>query len=85
MLDNAKLVQEAGTIACPILMFVSDGKQVSSGWLEHAQAFAEQAKAKVVHLNCGLYIHYYEILNHILISLNLYNIILWCLVRKISA
>jgi hypothetical protein len=60
VLENAKLVQEAGTIACPILVFVSDGKRVSSGWLEHVQAFAEQTKAKVIHLNCGHYIHYYE-------------------------
>lgn len=58
--ENAKLVQEAGPIVCPILMFVSDGKQVSSGWLEHAQAFAEQTKAKVIRLNCGHYIHHYE-------------------------
>lgn len=55
-----KLVHTAGTIACPILMFVSDGKQVSSGWIEHERAFAEQTNAKTIYLNCGHYIHYYE-------------------------
>ena len=35
VLKNAKLVHTAGTVACPILMFVSDGKQVSAGWIEH--------------------------------------------------
>ena len=60
MLENAKLVQEAGPIVCPILMFVSDGRQVSSGWIEHEKNFAEQTNAKTVFLNCGHYIHYYE-------------------------
>lgn len=60
ILENAKLVHTAGTIVCPILMFVSDGKQVSDGWIEHEQSFAEQTKAKTINLNCGHYIHYYE-------------------------
>ncbi len=60
VLKNAKLVQETGAIPCPILMFISDGKQVSSGWIEYARSFAEQMKAKTVFLNCGHYIHYYE-------------------------
>ena len=34
VLENAELVDAAGAIACPILMFISDGKQVSSGWIE---------------------------------------------------
>ena len=33
ILENAKIVNSAGGIDCPILMFVSDGKQVSSGWI----------------------------------------------------
>lgn len=60
VLENARLVQTAGTVACPILMFVSDGRQVSSGWIEHKRAFAEQTNAKTIFLNCGHYIHYYE-------------------------
>jgi hypothetical protein len=60
VLKNAKLVHTAETIACPILMFVSDGKQVSSGWIEHEREFAEQTDARIIYLNCGHYIHYYE-------------------------
>ena len=60
LLKNAKLVHRAETIACPILMFVSDGKQVSAGWIEHEREFAEQTNARIIYLNCGHYIHYYE-------------------------
>ena len=60
VLENAKLVHTAGTIACPILMFVSDGKQVSPGWIDHEREFAERVNAKMVYLDCGHYIHYYE-------------------------
>ncbi len=60
VLENAKLVHTSGLISCPILMFVSDGKQVSSGWIENERAFAEQTNAKTIYLNCGHYIHYYE-------------------------
>ena len=59
-LENAELVDAAGAIACPILMFISDGKQVSSGWIEHGRAFAELMTAGTIYLNCGHYIHYYE-------------------------
>ena len=60
VLENAELVDAAGAIACPILMFISDGKQVSSGWIEHGRAFAELMNAGTIYLNCGHYIHYYE-------------------------
>ena len=60
VLENAKTVHAAGIIECPILMFVSDGRQVSSGWIEYEKTFAEQTNAKTVFLNCGHYIHYYE-------------------------
>ena len=59
VLKNAKLVHTAETIACLILMFVSDGKQVSSGWIKYEREFAVRMKAKTVYLNCGHYIHYY--------------------------
>ena len=60
VLDNAKIVDDGGNIECPILMFVSDGKQVSSGWIDHEREFAERMSAKTIYLNCGHYIHYYE-------------------------
>lgn len=60
LLENAKIVDSAGKIECPTLMFVSDGKQVSAGWIGHAREFAARMNAKTVFLNCGHYIHYYE-------------------------
>lgn len=60
VLENAKIVSEAGKIECPVLMFVSDGKQVSSGWIEHERRFAEKMNAQIIYLDCGHYIHYYE-------------------------
>ena len=60
ILENAKIVDADGKIDCPILMFVSDGKQVSAGWVDHEREFAARMKAKTVYLNCGHYIHYYE-------------------------
>ena len=59
ILENAKIVNSAGGIDCPILMFVSDGKQVSSGWINYEREFADRMHAKTVYLNCGHYIHYY--------------------------
>ena len=60
VLENAKIVDAGGRIECPILMFISDGKQVSDGWIDHEREFAERMNAKTVYLNCGHYIHYYE-------------------------
>ncbi len=60
VLENAKIVASGGKIECPILMFISDGKQVSSGWINHEHEFAGCMNAKTIDLNCGHYIHYYE-------------------------
>nr|MCR4741547.1 hypothetical protein [Treponema sp.] len=60
VLKNAEKVAAAGMIKCPVLMFVSNGKQVSPDWLEHEREFAEQCNAKLINLNCGHYVHYYE-------------------------
>ena len=60
IMENAGIVASGGRIECPILMFVSDGKQVSSGWILHEREFAGRMNAKAVYLNCGHYIHYYE-------------------------
>lgn len=60
VLKNAEKVSAAGKIECSLLMFVSNGKQVSSNWLEHEREFAEQCNAKIITLNCGHYVHYYE-------------------------
>ena len=60
MIENAEIVDAAGSIDCPILIFVSDGKQVSANWIENAKRFAKQMNAETVFLDCGHYIHHYE-------------------------
>ena len=60
VLKNAEKVATAGNLECPVLMFVSNGKQVSPNWIEHEKEFAEQCNAKFINLNCGHYVHYYE-------------------------
>lgn len=60
VLKNAEIVKSAGRIVCPVLMFISDGRQVSDGWVGYVHAFAARMNAETVDLNCGHYIHYYE-------------------------
>ncbi len=60
VLENAVTVYAAGTVDCPILMFVSDGRQVSPGWIDRAREFSERTHARTVSLDCGHYIYYYE-------------------------
>ena len=57
---NAETVAHGGNIDGPILMFVSDGSQVSRNWIENARQFAESTGAETIYLNCGHYVHYYE-------------------------
>ncbi len=58
--ENAGTVSAGGRIECPMLMFLSDGKQVSANWIEHEREFGGRVNAEIVYLNCGHYIHYYE-------------------------
>ena len=60
IIRNAETVEAGGTIDCPTLMFISDGKQVSSNWISNEKSFADLMNAETVFLNCGHYIHYYE-------------------------
>ena len=60
VLKNAEKVTTAGNLECPVLMFVSNGKQVAPNWIEHEKEFAGQCNAKFINLNCGHYVHYYE-------------------------
>ena len=60
LLDNAAKVDNGGKISCPVLMFVSNGKQVSKGWLEDEKQFAEQTNAEMICYDCGHYVHYFE-------------------------
>lgn len=60
VIENAKVVESGGIIDCPILMFVSNGKGVSSNWRTNCQKFALQMHAETVYLDCGHYVHHYE-------------------------
>ena len=60
VVSNAKLIAEGGAIDCPVILFVSNGKQVSKNWIEHEREFAKRTNAEYVQLNCGHYIFYYE-------------------------
>ena len=60
LLDNTKTVDDGGKISCPALLFVSNGKQVSKGWIEDEREFAEKTNAEIVCYDCGHYMHYFE-------------------------
>ena len=60
LMENTKTVSEGGNISCPVLLFVSNGKQVSKGWLEDEKEFAEKTNAEMVCYDCGHYMHYFE-------------------------
>lgn len=60
ILKNARITARAGKAECPTLMFVSDGKQTSSNWINNEREYARSVNAETVFLNCGHYIHYYE-------------------------
>ena len=60
LIRNVSIVESAGIIECPILMFVSNGKQVYKNWIENCRQFASQTNARTVYLNCGHYVHHYE-------------------------
>ena len=60
VMDNSKTVDGGGKISCPVLLLVSNGKQVSKGWIEDEKRFAEQTNAEMVCYDCGHYMHYFE-------------------------
>ncbi len=60
VLKNAETAASGGRICCPLLMFVSNGKQVSPNWISHQKGFARQENGRLIHLSCGHYVHYYE-------------------------
>ena len=60
LISNCRIVDAGGAISCPILMFISNGKQVSRGWIDNSMQFASQMNAQTISLNCGHYVHHYE-------------------------
>lgn len=60
VLKNADIVDRAGNIECPTLLFTSNGKQISKNWVEHQQNYASIMNAKLICFDCGHYIHYFK-------------------------
>lgn len=60
ILTNSEIVEKTGIIDCPILLFLSNGKQTSKNWVECQHEFASMVDAKLISYDCGHYIHYYK-------------------------
>ena len=60
VLKNAGIVGEAGSIACPALMFSSNGKDQERDWVENQQRFAASMGAKLIAYDCEHYIHHFK-------------------------
>lgn len=60
VLKNADIVDEAGNIECPTLLFTSNGKQTSKNWIQEQQKFASIMNARLIYFDCGHYIHYFK-------------------------
>ncbi|WP_159434636.1 hypothetical protein [Hespellia stercorisuis] len=60
VLENSKIVNDAGNIECPMLLFSSNGKQIDKYWIESQQKYASAVRGKLIYYNCGHYIHYYK-------------------------
>lgn len=60
VLNNSSIVENGKSIECPILLFVSNGKQTSKNWIYSQNEFAKKVNAKVVNYDCGHYMHYYK-------------------------
>ena len=60
VLKNAGIVGEAGSIACPALLFSSNGKDQERDWVENQQKFAASMGAKLIAYDCEHYIHHFK-------------------------
>lgn len=60
VLRNADIVDKAGNIKCPTLLFTSNGKQTSKNWIQEQQKFASIMNARLIRFDCGHYIHHFK-------------------------
>ncbi len=60
VLNNSSIVENGKCIDCPILLFVSNGKQTSKNWIKSQNEFANKVNAKIVNYDCGHYMHHYK-------------------------
>lgn len=61
VLKNAKIVRQGGIIECPMLLFISNGKQIDNYWSKSQQKFSSVMNATLICFDYGHYIHYYKI------------------------
>ena len=60
VLQNARVVGEAGNIECPALLFSSNGKDQERDWVLNQQKFAASMGAKLISYDCEHYIHHFK-------------------------
>ena len=60
VLRNARVVGAAGGIACPMLLFCSNGEEQERDWVKNLQQFAVSMGAKLICYDCGHYIHHFK-------------------------
>lgn len=60
VLNNAKIVSEAGNIQCPTLLFSSNGEDQEKDWVINQQKFAAIMGARLIQYDCGHYIHHFK-------------------------
>ena len=60
ILSNVSIVENVGYTKCPILLFVSNGKQTQGYWSEAQEEFATIQNAKLISYDCGHYIHHFK-------------------------
>lgn len=58
VLNNVRVVGEAGDIDCPMLLFSSNGEDQERDWVENQQNFAARMGARLIAYDCGHYIHH---------------------------
>lgn len=60
VLKNSRVVGEDGDIACPALLFSSNGKDQEKDWVKNQQKFAAALGARLIIYDCGHYIHHFK-------------------------
>ena len=60
ILSNVSIVENAGYVKCPILLFASNGKQTQGRWRDAQEKFATIQNSKLISYNCGHYIHHFK-------------------------
>ena len=60
VLRNVAIVKDAGYTNCPMLLFVSNGKQTQEHWAKAQKEFATILNAGLITFDCGHYIHHFK-------------------------